>query len=64
MGDDVLDWFGLFPRLLDLVLELAGYAALGMMARIHMHRCMSSMYSRHTMPKAFIDFLIAMGNDV
>lgn len=70
MGDDVLDWFELFPRLLDLVLELAGddegsrYAALGMMARIHMHRCMSSMYSRHTMPTVFIDFLIAMGNDV
>ena len=56
MGDDVLDWFDLFAKLVDLLLEIAGddegsrYSALGLLARIHMHRCMSSMYSRHTMP--------------
>ena len=52
------------------MLELTGdnehshWVALGILARTHMHRCMSSMYSRHTMPIEFVDQLIAMGNDV
>ena len=70
MGDDVIDHWQLFADICDLMLRLAAdnehsqWTALGILARMHMHRCMSSMYSRHTMPVEFIDLLVAMGNDV
>ena len=37
---------------------------LGILARMHIHRCMSAIYSRHSAPVGYIDYLLAMSNDM
>ena len=37
---------------------------LGILARMHIHRCMSAIYSRHSAPADYIDYLLAMSNDM
>ena len=69
-GEDGIDWFELQPvirQTLKTANEVHGsptwFARMSLIARVHVHRCMTSMYSRHTMPIEFVDHLINIGND-
>ena len=70
-GDDRLDWgeqaYSLLRQAWASVVCADGrfwFESMALLARIHIHRAMSSLYSRHKMRIEWVGALISMGNDM